>query len=229
MKIQSTSNMPAKHNILVYGKGGIGKTTLAVTLPNPIILSAEGGLLSISNINIPYVDIKSISDLASAYKELQQTEYASIVIDSLSEIAEITLAEAKKRNADGRQAYGEMNDKMSIIIRQFRDLNKIVYFTTKEGSITDEYSGVIKYGPVMPGKTLTNSLPYFFDFVFAMRIIEETDKDGKAIKRRVLQTQPSIQYEAKCRARGLSNYQKPDLGDIIRFIDGKQAENGNGT
>ena len=35
--------------VLVYGHAGAGKTTLAASMPNPIIISAEGGLLSIKD------------------------------------------------------------------------------------------------------------------------------------------------------------------------------------
>lgn len=33
--------------VLVYGQAGAGKTHLIRTLPHPVILSAEGGLLSL--------------------------------------------------------------------------------------------------------------------------------------------------------------------------------------
>jgi len=44
IKLNSTSAIAATGvKILVYGQAGAGKTTLITTLPNPIILSAEGG------------------------------------------------------------------------------------------------------------------------------------------------------------------------------------------
>ena len=41
--------------VLVYGQAGCGKTTLSKTLPTPVVLSAEGGLLSLKDDNIPYL------------------------------------------------------------------------------------------------------------------------------------------------------------------------------
>ena len=39
--------------LLVYGQAGAGKTSLIPTLPNPIVLSAEAGLLSIAGADVP--------------------------------------------------------------------------------------------------------------------------------------------------------------------------------
>ena len=44
---------PAFVKVLVYGASGAGKTTLIPSLPEPIVLSAEAGLLSIRGSNIP--------------------------------------------------------------------------------------------------------------------------------------------------------------------------------
>ena len=53
--------------LLVYGAAGAGKTSLIPTLPKPIVLSAEGGLLSIADADVPFIEIKSIADLHEAY------------------------------------------------------------------------------------------------------------------------------------------------------------------
>jgi hypothetical protein len=53
--------------MLVYGNAGAGKTSLCATLPTPIIISAEAGLLSIQSADLPYIEIKSIDDLREAY------------------------------------------------------------------------------------------------------------------------------------------------------------------
>ena len=54
---------PAFVKALVYGLSGAGKTTLLPSLPNPVVLSAEAGLLSIRGSDIPFIEIKSMEDL----------------------------------------------------------------------------------------------------------------------------------------------------------------------
>jgi len=53
IKLKSTGSLSANGvKMLVYGAAGSGKTTLVKTLPNVIVLSAEGGLLSIQDTNL---------------------------------------------------------------------------------------------------------------------------------------------------------------------------------
>ena len=52
--------------LLVYGAAGAGKTYLIKTLPDPIILSAEAGLLSLKGSDLSYFAIESMSDLSRA-------------------------------------------------------------------------------------------------------------------------------------------------------------------
>ena len=56
--------------VLVYGQAGAGKTHLIRTLPHPVILSAEGGLLSLQGTGIPYVEISNLATLTEEYKWL---------------------------------------------------------------------------------------------------------------------------------------------------------------
>ena len=55
--------------LLVYGQAGAGKTSLIATLPSPIVLSAEGGLLSIKDANLHFIEIKTIDDLQKEVKK----------------------------------------------------------------------------------------------------------------------------------------------------------------
>ena len=59
--------------LLVYGQAGAGKTSLIPTLPSPIALSAEGGLLSIAGADIPYIEIGSMDALQEAYMWLRDS------------------------------------------------------------------------------------------------------------------------------------------------------------
>ena len=217
MKIKNTSDIGAGSvKLLVYGQAGAGKTCLIPTLPNCIVLSAEGGLLSIQGSNLPFIEIKGAEDLREAYRWLTKSQEAegfdAVAIDSISEIAELILAGELDGKKDGRQAYGEMNRQMIAIIRSFRDLPKTIYMTAKLDKVADE-TGKVLYSPSMPGKTLTQELPYFFDEVLALRI--EKTADGES---RVLQCQSDGSWLAKDRSGKLSFFETPDLGEIISKI-----------
>lgn len=221
MIIKKTSEQAkAGINILLYGAAGAGKTSCIPTLPSPIVLSAEGGLLSILDADLPYIEIADMATLRDAYAWLLKSDeskgFESIAIDSISEIAEVVLASEKKGAKDPRQAYGAMGDAMADIIRSFRDLpGRHVVMTAKMEKGADEL-GRISYSASMPGNKLGQSLPYWFDEVLALRV--ERDKEGRPY--RVIQTHSDGAWSAKDRSGKLAQFVEPDLGEIIRMISG---------
>lgn len=207
-------------NMLVYGQSGSGKTSLIRTLPNPIILSAESGLLSIADAGLPYIEIDSIDTLREAYlwltKSDEAKDFESVALDSVSEIGEVCLAGEKRTAKDPRQAYGALADTMGEIIRSFRDLpNRHVYFSAKVEKTQDDM-GRILYAPSMPGSKVGQSLPYFFDEVLALRI----EKDAEGIIQRALMCESDGLWQAKDRSGKLDPWEAPDLGAIINKVRG---------
>ena len=224
----TTTNQSSKFvKMLTYGDAGVGKTVLAATAPNPIIISAESGLLSLAHLDIPVIEVKTLDDVSEAYEFITESadakQFETICLDSITEVAEVMLSTYKKADKDPRKSYGALADHMSTLIRSFRDLeNKHVYFSAKQTRLEDDFTGVSTFRPAMPGKTLTNGVPFFFDLVMAMRIGEETDDDGKVTKYRYLQTQPDMQYIAKDRSGRLDEIERPDLSFIINKILSKK-------
>jgi phage nucleotide-binding protein len=206
--------------LLVYGQAGAGKTSLIPTLPKPVILSAEGGLLSIADTNLPFLEITSMAELQEAYKWLTSSaeagEFQSVALDSISEIAEVVLNAEKKINKDPRAAYGAMQEQMADVIRAFRDLpGKHVYMSAKLEKTQDEMGRVL-YAPSMPGNKTGQSLPYFFDEVLALRV----EKDSEGNTRRALMTDGDGLWLAKDRSGKLEVWEDADLGEIIKKIGG---------
>ena len=206
--------------LLVYGQAGSGKTSLIRTLPEPIVLSAEGGLLSIQDADLPFIEVTSMDDLREAYEWVAGSDeakaFASVALDSISEVAEVVLQYELKRNKDGRAAYGELNTTMNELIRAFRDLpGKHVYMSAKLEKSQDEM-GRMLYNPGMPGKSLTQGLPYFFDEVLALRV--EKDADGNT--QRALMCDSDGLWSAKDRSGKLEAWEAPDLGAVIAKIGG---------
>lgn len=223
-KIQSTKDTGKTNiNILVYGQSGVGKTRLISTLPSPLIISAESGLLTLKESNIDYIAIDNTSDIKDIYRWLKsskepQEKYKSIAFDSLSEIAEIILVTEKEKDksANTWSGYLPMQEQIQKIVRAFRDLPYYIYFTSKAEKALEQELGRMLYQPAMPGNKLASSLPYFFDFVFAMRI--EKDSEGK--EHRLLQCQPDNAWQAKSRDDSLSKWEQPHLGNIIKKVLG---------
>lgn len=220
INLKTTRGMHASGvKLLVYGQAGTGKTTLITTLPSPVILSAEAGLLSIAHADIPFISIDSMSTLQDAFSWLTSSDEAkqfqSVALDSISEIAEVILTAEKAKAKDPRQAYGEMQDKMAGVIRAFRDLpGKHVYMTAKLERSQDEM-GRLLYSPSMPGQKTGQSLPYFFDEVLALRC--EKDSEGKSVRALLCQTDGL--WQAKDRSGRLEQWEAPDLGKIINKIE----------
>lgn len=210
--------------ILVHGVAGAGKTSLIKTLENPIVLSAESGLLALQDHDIPYLEIKTLDDLMEAYEWITNSKDASgfetVCLDSISEIAEVVLAEEKKTAKDPRQAYGAMQDQMSQIVRAFRDLEGFnVYFSAKTERTTDD-TGRLLWGPMMPGNKMAQALPYFFDEVFALRV----EKNEAGENMRAIQTDNDGIWSAKDRSGRLDFWEGADLGAIILKIKGGAVE-----
>ena len=185
INVKTTGSLSANGvKVLCYGAAGAGKTSLIKTLPNPIVLSAEGGLLSIQDADLPYIEITDMATLQEAYKWLTESAdakgFQSVALDSISEIAEVVLNAEKKATKDPRQAYGAMQEQMADIIRAFRDISgKNVYMSAKLEKTQDE-QGRILYGPSMPGNKAGQALPYFYDEVLALRVEKDAEVPARA-------------------------------------------------
>lgn len=239
IRFTSSSVEAIQHGVklLVYAPSGVGKTVLTATLPTPVLISAESGLLALNAQNlsrifgdnpkfpvtkdIPTIVIQTADDLEQAYAwcatSHEAKTFQSIAIDSITEIAEQVLAKEIAAATDKRQAYGELIVRMDKIIKNFRDLpSKHIYMSAKMDRNKDEFTGRFIYGPSMPGAKVGPSLPYLFDEVFYYGM--HTGQDG--VVTRALLTQPTEQYTAKDRSGALSQYEYPNLTYIFAKISG---------
>jgi phage nucleotide-binding protein len=226
IKITTTKNYETSGvKILVHGPPGVGKTYLCRTAPKCLVISAEAGLLSLADVDIPVIEVKSVEDVKDAFQFCTESEEAegieTIALDSITEIAEVLLALHKKNYKDPRQAYGQTNDDMATLIRSFRDIKgKNVYFSAKQQRVVDDDTGVTRYMPGMPGKTMLNAMSFYFDEVFALRLGQL--EDGTIF--RFLQTYPSLRIDAKDRSGKLPAKAKPDLEWVFNVIKGKEEK-----
>lgn len=230
----SRVNVAGAVKALVYGDSGMGKTALCATAPRPIIISAESGLLVLNKRNleklygvgnpsitydIPVIQIRTVQDLDEAHTWLmgspEARQFLTVCVDSISEIGEVVLNNAKRTVKDPRQAYGDLLEKMESVIRKYRDIPHMhVYMSAKLEPMKDELTGISRFGPSMPGSKLGPKLPYFFDEVFKLGV----NKDAQGVQYRFLQTSVDLQNMAKDRSGALDIMEPPNLTHVFNKI-----------
>ena len=226
INLVSTAHIARQNGVkcVVYGPSGAGKTVLLSTAPAPVILSAERGLLSLANKHVAAIEITNFNAMIEAYQWAQRSreaaQFQTVCLDSASEIAEVVLADLKQKTRDPRKAYGEVQDVVMSMFRDFRDLpGKNVVFTAKQAINKDGATGVNLYGPMMPGQALPQQLPYFFDEVFQLCVGKDTNNQ----EFRALRTKRDQQNEAKDRSGRLAEWEPADLS----YVFGKILAQGN--
>jgi hypothetical protein len=211
---QASSVLP---KVVVYGRPKIGKTRLTATAPVPLIISTEKGTLSLRKEHVPFIEVSTIAELANAYTFLrspQSDQYRTFTFDSISDLGEVVLGDEKKRNRDARKAYGNLQDTLMQIFRDFRDIpDKNVYFIAKEEQFTAA-NNMECVRPSMPGKYLTQQLPYMFDGIFHYTQLRFSD----GIVRDALHTKSDMQTFAGDRSGTLDEWEPPNLAYIFDKI-----------
>ena len=169
MQVNSTKSFTNRASILLYGRAGIGKTVALSRTPKPLILSAEAGLLSLVNVDVPYITIRSIQDLRDTYAWLLHGDnakpYETICIDSLSEICDMSFLECK--DAVGTKVpalYSELRSRILPLISCFKKLHKHLVVTARETTKLDDDKHSVK-APGVIGNKLVEDMPYLFDVV----------------------------------------------------------------
>jgi len=221
LNFSTTDTESAKHGVkvLVYGRAGMGKTTLCGTAPAPLIISAEAGLLSLRKKKIPVITVTTAQDVWDALNwcagQAAKNGIKTICLDSISEIVEKNLSAAKAKSKDPRAAYGDMADQSITIVKAFRDLPGFnVVVTAKEQTKADPITNVSRAEPSCPGQQVGPALPYLFDEVFHAA----TGQDQQNKTFHYLRTRASFNADAKDRSGALEEFEAPDLTAIFAKI-----------
>jgi len=222
----TTDKASLDHGIkmLVYGASGAGKTVLCGTMPSPLIISAEQGLLSLRGKAIPVITVTTAAEVDAALewcrKNAAKQGIQSIALDSISEIVEKVLFSERAKTKDPRQAYGAMADRAIKMVKDFRDLQGFhVLVIAKQTVGKDPMTGMEKASPDAPGQQVGPALPYIFDEVFHAF----TDKDANGDVYHALRTHAAFNAEAKDRSGALDEIEYPDITNIIAKIKAAPA------
>lgn len=159
VKRTSAADFPKHIKALICGPAGSGKTLISTTFPNPWFLSAEGGLMSIIERDIPYTVLPDKKG-TSTYDALQQVVMRldqppgvrlkqfgfpvdTLVIDTIDEVSRLLLSERKKKehhDVATLQDYGWLKDTLTLFVQSLRamDIHVVLTCHLKSKDINEE-------------------------------------------------------------------------------------------
>lgn len=195
---------------LICGNPGAGKTLISSTFPNPLYASAEGGLMSIADRNIPYVKVETSHDLLaikhavdqmpSVREELLGFPVDTIVIDTIDEIQRILIRERleeTKKDSMTLPDWGWLGEQMQAIIRGFRNMDLNVVFTCHMKEVQDNDSGRVWFEPGLQG-AIGKQISAYVDLALWLRSQTRTkivDNTTAVVQERQLITRPDLAHE----------------------------------
>jgi hypothetical protein len=194
---------------LLCGESGSGKTLTASTWPNPFYASAEGGLMSIADRNIPYAEIRSSPDLLKIKMLMEDSEMRNeylkfpvetVVIDTIDEIQRILVRERLEETGQETmklQDWGWLSEQMASIIRGFRNLPMNVVFTCHVKEVTDSDTGKVTFKPGLQG-AIADQITGMVDLSLLLKSTTSTvieNNQPVKVVHRALQTVPDYHHQ----------------------------------
>jgi phage nucleotide-binding protein len=226
MKITNTSDPTIQPpiNMIVYGDGGVGKTTFAVTAPKPLLLDLEGGAkyFGLRGIKLDTATIESWSETDEFIKYAMTNKFETIVVDPIGELMALlrrymeSLKDSKLNQRDGSPTaagWGYLKQNMRTFLRKIRDVGIHAIVVAHVDDVNDD-GKIIKY-PMIETK-IRQEMINMFDVVGYMTVAGA----GESAKRVILVDPESDKYKTKDRTGQLGKIIEPDFSKIVKACQG---------
>ena len=141
--------------MLVYGQPGIGKSTMALSAPNPVLFDFDGGVQRVNvAFQCPTLQVKSWEEALQALEELKggEVDCKTIVIDTAGKMLDfmseyIMRNDSKMRMRDGSlslKGYGARKVMFQNFLREVTMMGKNIVFVAHEREEKDGETKIVR-------------------------------------------------------------------------------------
>ena len=135
--------IPTTVKMMIYGQAGMGKTTVALSAPKPLLLDFDNGVKRVNMAHLDGIDIVQVSSWQDVQQVLQEdlSAYQTIVVDTIGKMMDFIISYKCGTRQPQIRDWGGINAEFSWMTRTLSSLNKNVVFvahrdTRKEGDDT---------------------------------------------------------------------------------------------
>lgn len=141
--------------MLVYGQPGIGKSTMALSAPNPVLFDFDGGVQRVNvAFQCPTLQVKSWEEALQALDELKggEVDCKTIVIDTAGKMLDfmsdyIMRNDSKMKQRDGSlslKGYGARKVMFQNFLREVAMMGKNIVFVAHEREEKDGETKIVR-------------------------------------------------------------------------------------
>lgn len=228
----------------IYGRGGVGKTTLLATMPGrglviDIPMIEGGSHVLIDNADrISVLQVSRWEEFEHAFQILRENKlgFDWVAIDSLTGAMNLAKRKVKKErpidadpNRVSPQDWGTMGELMEELIFKFRTLRMHVLFLAQErlkGSDGTEEMSATVMQPDMSPSALRSLLPPMF--LVGRLYVAQADTEKGSVWERRLRVGPHESFVTKIRSLPSRPVppiiREPKLGEIFAYILGQSKK-----
>lgn len=138
--------IPTTVKMMIYGQAGMGKTTVALSAPKPLLLDFDNGVKRVNMAHLEEVDIVQVESWNEIQILLQQSQaelrpYQTIVVDTIGKMMDYIIKHCCGPRQPQIKDWGRINQEFTWFTRALSALNKHIVFvahrdTRKEGEDT---------------------------------------------------------------------------------------------
>jgi hypothetical protein len=216
---------PKTVRMLIYGQPGLGKSTLALSAPNPLMLDFDGGVHRVqASHQSDTVQVRSWEDVIAVLDE-DLSSYKTLIIDTAGKAldfmsAHIIAKDPKKGSRDGQlalQGYGARKGMFQRFVAQASLMGKHLIFVAHDKEEKDGDTKIIR--PEIGGSSSG-------DLIKELDLVGYMEAQGK---KRTISFDPCEKFYGKNTCGLDSLYTLPDVNaapnTFLQTVLGKFAEN----
>lgn len=140
--IKKSNEIAIQRNVkmMVYGQAGMGKTTLALSAPNPLLLDFDNGVKRVNNAHlVDSVGIVQINNWQEVIQLLTQEQadlagFETIVVDTIGKMMDFIIAYRCNGRNPRVQDWGTLNNDFKWFVNALSGLGKHIIFVAHRDS-----------------------------------------------------------------------------------------------
>lgn len=205
--------IPTTVKMMIYGQAGMGKSTVALSAPKPLLLDFDNGVKRMNMAHLENIDTVQVTSWSDVQQVLQEdlSAYQTIAVDTIGKMMDFIITYKCGSRQPSIRDWSGINAEFSWMTRTLSSLNKHIIFvahrdTRKEGDDT-------VFIPALREKSY-NSIVTELDLLGYLEM-----KSERGVQRR------TITFDPTSRNDGKNTCNLPSVMEVPTILD----RNGNPT